>query len=128
MKELWKPIEKLQDKYQQPLLIAAPCLIHADSNPLGIADGFWNDICEGWQTTTFDMCNDEWNTVIIPAEAVTHFLIPEGPWTQEECDALQEDPKTGEMIMRICHPLDNRFYTADNLGELTGLDEETSDE
>jgi hypothetical protein len=110
MKNLWRPIEELTNRYQQPLMIAAPCLIHGDSNPLGIAEGFWTDICEGWQTTTYDMCNDEWNTVVIPAEAVTHFLIPEGPWTQEECDTLQEDPAVEAMIMRIKHPLDDSFY------------------
>lgn len=93
MKHLWKPIAELTDLYQQPLMIASPKLIHGDSNPLGIAEGYWQD--EGpeqgeWRTTAFDMCNDEWNTISLAREEVTHFLIPEGPWSAEELAALEE--------------------------------------
>lgn len=92
MRNLWRPIADLTDLYQQPIWIAAPALIHGDSNPLGIAEAYWQDTDgpeEGeWRTTSFDMCNDEWNTISLPKDAVTHFLIPEGPWTAEEAEAL----------------------------------------
>lgn len=91
---VWKPISELEDRYQQPLWIAAPCLIHGDANPLGIAEGYWQDETgpeEGvWRTTQYDMCNDEWDTVDLPKDAVTHFLIPNGPWNDAELEALEE--------------------------------------
>lgn len=88
----WRPIAELEDLYQQPLWIASPKLIHGDSNPLGIAEGYWQDDgCQGgeWRTTSFDMCNDEWNTISLAKDDVTHFLIPEGPWTPEERETLE---------------------------------------
>ena len=101
MKNLWRPIAELTDLYQQPLMIASPALIHGDSNPLGISDGFWQDdagehyleLEEGkgaWRCVGYDMCNDEFSTLHLPFEAVTHFLIPEGPWSAEELETLEQ--------------------------------------
>lgn len=94
MKELWRPIGQLANLYQQPLWIASPSLINLDANPLGIAEGYWQDMTgpeEGvWMTTQYDMCQDCWDTVGLPKDAVTHFLIPEGPWTTEEAEALSQ--------------------------------------
>lgn len=104
---VWREISELEDIYQQPIWIASPKLIHGDSNPLGIAEAYWQDDTgpsEGkWRTTSFDMCNDEWNTISLEKEDVTHFLIPTGPWTQIELEALEgtirteaDTPKGGE--------------------------------
>lgn len=83
----WHPIEMLTDRYQQPIWIASPELLCGDSNPTGCAEAYWQDT-EGpqqgeWRTTQFDMCNDEWNTITLPHSAVTHFLIPVGPYPVE---------------------------------------------
>lgn len=101
MRGLWKPIAELTDWYQQPLWIASPKLIHGDSNPLGISDGFWQDDAgdmlhpsrpgeNAWKAVGYDMCNDEFQTVYIAKDDVTHFLIPEGPWTPEELETLEQ--------------------------------------
>jgi hypothetical protein len=91
--EDWKPISELADIYQQPLWIASPKLIHGDSNPLGIAEGYWQDTTgpeEGtWRTTMYDMCNDEWYNVELVKEDVTHFFIPIGPWTVTQLAELE---------------------------------------
>lgn len=84
----WKPIAELADKYQQPLMIASPKLIHGDSNPLGISDGFWQDD-EGWKCVGWSMHHDEFYTITLAEADVTHFLIPEGPWTAAELEALE---------------------------------------
>lgn len=82
---VWRPIKELSNIYRQPIWIASPRLVHADSNVHGIAEAYWQDT-EGpeegeWRTTEFDMCNDEWNTITLTKEEVTHFLIPIGPWS-----------------------------------------------
>lgn len=93
LKSTWRPIAELDNIYQQPLWIASPKLIHADANPLGIAEGYWQDTEDPnkgeWRTTQFDMCNDEWNTISLNKEDVTHFLIPQGPWSAEELEKLE---------------------------------------
>ena len=87
MRNLWKPIGELENLYQQPIWIASPKLIQGDSNPLGIAEAYWQDEfgpeVGSWRTTSFDMCNDEWDTISLKKEDVTHFLIPEGPYSTE---------------------------------------------
>lgn len=91
----WRPISELADLYQQPLWIASPKLIHGDANPLGIAEAYWQDIDgpeEGeWRTTAFDMCNDEWDTISLAKDDVTHFLTPHGPWSPEELAGLEPE-------------------------------------
>ena len=87
MKGLWKPISELSDLYQQPLMIASPKLIDADRNPLGISEGFWQDD-EGWIAVQWCACHDEFHTVTLAKEDVTHFLIPEGPWTAQEVEEM----------------------------------------
>lgn len=98
MRKLWRPIAELADLYQQPLWIASPKLIHGDSNPQGIAEAYWQDadwqdlgghVQGEWRTTSFDMCNDEWNTISLARDDVTHFLIPEGPWLDVEAKQLE---------------------------------------
>lgn len=87
----WELITKLPDIYIQPIWIASPKLIDGDSNPLGIAEAYWQDgdVGEGeWRTMSFDMCNDEWNTISLGIEDVTHFLLPAGPYTPEELERL----------------------------------------
>lgn len=86
----WKPIAELADMYQQPLWIASPSLIDLDSNPLGIAEGFWQDDI-GWMTTKYDMCQDCWDTVALNKEAVTHFLVPSSPWSPDELEKLSDE-------------------------------------
>lgn len=97
---VWRPISELADLYQQPLMIASPELIHGDKNPLGISEAFWQDDAgdyigkpgEGaWRCVDYDMCNDEFQTLHLAQDAVSHFLIPEGPWTVEEARALEWD-------------------------------------
>ncbi len=89
----WQPITELKNLYQQPLWIASPKLIQGDSNPLGIADGYWQDTIgpeQGeWKTTAYDMCNDEWYTTSLAKDDVTHFLIPESPYSSEELEQLE---------------------------------------
>ena len=84
----WRPISDLVDIYTQPLWIASPDLIDGDANPLGIADGYWQDD-EGWKTTRYCMQHDEWHTITLPLEAVTHFMIPIGPFS--EADAIENN-------------------------------------
>lgn len=93
MRALWRPISELLDIYQQPLMIASPKLIHGDSNVFGISDAYWQDDPDHvdggeWRCVDFDMCNDEFQTQVLAKADVTHFLIPEGPWTETEIAAL----------------------------------------
>lgn len=75
----WLPIDQLHDKHQQPLMLASPELICLDTNPFGISEGFWQDDV-GWRCVGYDMNNDEFNTINLAYEDVTHFLIPQGPF------------------------------------------------
>lgn len=96
----WRPISELTDLYTQPIMIASPKLIDGDSNPLGISDGFFQDDAGeyvgqpgkgAWCYVGFDMCNDEFQNQYLAEEDVTHFLLPNGPWTPEEAEAIVEE-------------------------------------
>lgn len=95
MKQLWRPIETLTDKYQTGLLLCAPELVDLDCNPHGIAPGFWQDDGKTWHMTQkeileidlkadmgcflcaqWSMTNDEW--YVMPCNP-THYIIMEGP-------------------------------------------------
>jgi hypothetical protein len=84
----WRPIWELADRYHQPLLLASPVLIHGDKNPLGIADGFWQD-GEGWVVADWCMCHDTFHRRVLAEPDVTHFCIPNGPWSGDELAALE---------------------------------------
>ena len=105
MRELWKPIDQLEDKYNTKLLLCAPELVDPDCNPDGIGMGYWQDgPVEGITTDNdvrvrkdvgsypsirtvireegsflcckWNMTSDVWNEVMVTP---THFLILEGP-------------------------------------------------
>ena len=92
----WRPIAELEDLYQQPLWVASPKLVDLDTNQVGVSDGFWQDATEFegmseedalyaadggyWVVRGWDMCNDEFTTVKLRKDDVTHFLIPISPY------------------------------------------------
>ncbi len=88
MRSLWKPIAELKNRYQQPLMLASPKLIDGDCNIQGIADGYWQDD-EGWICAGYDMHNSEYTTLTLAYEDITHFLVPEGPWTAIELEKFE---------------------------------------
>jgi hypothetical protein len=95
MRELWRPIAELEDKYTTNLLLCAPELVDLDCNEDGIGMGYWQDdaltpfdkngavreegvdygsfMCAKWS-----MSNDEWYEV--PCNP-THFIEMKGPAT-----------------------------------------------
>jgi len=92
----WRSISELSDIYQQPIWIASPSLIDGDRNPLGISDAYWQDT-DGpeqgeWRCVDFDMCNDEFMTAVLRPNEVTHFLIPNGPWSADEVETGVDAP------------------------------------
>lgn len=83
MKDLWRPIGELADKYEANLLLRAPELVDLDCNPHGVGPGYWQDDAEGgetsdgaWLCAKWSMSNDEWYER--PCRP-THFLVIEGP-------------------------------------------------
>ncbi|TRO96749.1 hypothetical protein FKB34_01910 [Glycocaulis profundi] len=86
----WRPISELADRYHQPLLLASPVLIDGDKNPLGIADGFWQDD-EGWVVADWCMCHDTFHRRVLAEHDVTHFCIPNGPWSGDDLAAFEMD-------------------------------------
>lgn len=84
--EDWIPIEQLENKYEDGLLLAAPELVHGDFNPRGVSRGYFQDD-EGWLGTGWDGCNDEPTRIVIKP---THFLRIVGPYTERELMLIAE--------------------------------------
>jgi len=81
MKDLWRPIAELKDKYASGLLLCAPELIDLDCNPEGIGMGYWQDgggVDGGnaWLCAKWSMTNDEWYEKECNP---THFIQMTGP-------------------------------------------------
>ena len=81
VKNLWRPIAELQDKYVNNLLLHAPELVNLDCNPAGIGMGYFQDGAKGKDRGLFlaakwSMTNDEWYEVAVTP---THFILMEGP-------------------------------------------------
>ena len=125
---VWYPIERLKDRYTQPIWIAAPDLLCADSNPTGCAEAYWQDLegpLEGeWRTTSFDMHHDEWQTISLRHDQVTHFLLPGSPlFESEQCFPNQASAdriaKLEAERDRLGHVIDrDRYVVATALGEI----------
>jgi len=102
MKNLWRPISELQDRYATNLLLCAPELVDLDCNEHGVGPGYWQDDRDrpetslaqarheeplhfddsldygGFMAAKWNMTNDEWDDVKVNP---THFIIIEGPTT-----------------------------------------------
>lgn len=81
MKQLWRPIETLTDKYAPNLLLCAPELVDLDCNEAGIGMGYWQDDLDlpekgSWLCAKWDMTDDEWREVSCTP---THYIVMEGP-------------------------------------------------
>lgn len=93
MKNLWRPIAELTDKYRTDLLLCAPELVDLDCNVHGIGMGYYQDGRDwdgpptakdlkkpdqggGFLAAKWNMTNDEWDEVKVTP---THFIIMEGP-------------------------------------------------
>lgn len=79
MKNLWRPINELEDKYNTNLLLCAPELVDLDCNVNGIGMGYFQDTPRGpgiWFAAKWNMTNDEWYEC---ACTPTHFIAMEGP-------------------------------------------------
>jgi hypothetical protein len=85
-KEDWIPIDQLEDKYEDGLLLAAPELVDGDWNPRGVSRGYFQDD-EGWIGTGWDGCNDEPTRIVIKP---THFIRIIGPYTEDELKHMEE--------------------------------------
>lgn len=84
MKNLWREMAELPDKYAANLLLCAPELVDLDCNPEGVAPGYWQDgplIEDGhdegeWIAAGYCMEHDHFvNRICRP----THFLVIVGP-------------------------------------------------
>jgi hypothetical protein len=93
VRQLWRPIAELVDRYATNLLLCAPELVDADCNEHGVGMGYWQDDrdvpCDkngavrepgvdygGFLACKWSMTNDEWcETKVTP----THFIVMEGP-------------------------------------------------
>lgn len=93
MKDLWRPISELEDKYSTDLLLCAPELVDLDCNEHGIGMGYWQDDHDvpvgpggairekgadygGFVACKWCMSCDEWHEVKI---SPTHFIVMKGP-------------------------------------------------
>jgi hypothetical protein len=88
MRDLWRPITELADRYAPNLLLRAPELVDLDCNPHGVGPGYWQDDADGiklekgaWLCAKWSMTSDEWYEV---ACQPTHYLVIEGPIKEEE--------------------------------------------
>lgn len=79
MKDLWQPIDELDDLYRTDVILCAPELVDLDCNVAGIGMGYYQDAPHGpgqWLAAKWNMTNDEWyETEVNP----THFIVMEGP-------------------------------------------------
>ena len=79
MKDLWRPINEIADRYAPNLLLCAPELVNLDCNPHGVGPGYWyNDATSNgaWLCAKWSMTNDEWYEKTCRP---THFLVIERP-------------------------------------------------
>lgn len=100
LRDLWRPIAELENKYANNLLLRAPELLDLDFNEHGVGLGYWQDDRDepvnvhgacglpgvdygGWLACSWDGTNDEWRHV--PCTP-THFIVLCGPKAVEPAE------------------------------------------